>query len=107
MKETDGAAVVIINTQPPSQAGLQALAKEVRKKLATTVPDFKFVGASTINIPAGQAASISYARTKEGTANTLVVVPAGGRIYTLNAVIPGGEKEAAAEAAAIIRSFNA
>jgi hypothetical protein len=107
MQQTDGAGVVIINTQPPSSAGLNALAKEVEKKLEATIPDFKLVGVSTINIPAGQAASISYARTKQGTADTLVVVPAGGRIYTLNAVIPGSEREAAEEAATIIRSFNA
>jgi predicted Zn-dependent protease len=107
MQQTNGAGVVIINTQPPSNAGLDAVAKEVQKKLQSTIPDFKLINASTINIPAGQAASISYARTKAGTADTLVVVPAGGRIYTINAVIPGGEKAAAQQAAAIIRSFNA
>jgi predicted Zn-dependent protease len=107
MQQTEGSGVVIINTQPPSDASLTALAKEVQAKLEKTISDFKLIGASTINIPAGQAASISYARTKEGTADTLVVVPAGGRIYTLNAVVPGGQKAAAEEAANIIKSFNA
>jgi hypothetical protein len=107
MQQTDGAGVVVINTQPPTNAGLDALSKELQTKLRKTIPDYKLIGANTINIPAGQAASISYARAKEGTADTLVVVPAGGRIYTLNAVVPGGEKAGAREAAAIIKSFDA
>jgi hypothetical protein len=106
LQETNGAGVVIINTQPPSQAGLAALAKKVQSKLERTIPDFKLVGASTINLPSGQAESISYARTKQGTADTLVLAPAGGRIYTLNAIIPGGEQTAAQQAAQIINSFN-
>jgi hypothetical protein len=107
MQQTDNVGVVIINTQPPSNASLTALSKEVQDKLETKIPDFKLIGASTINLPAGQAASISYARTKEHTSDTLVVVPAGGRIYTLNAVVPGGQDAAAKDAADIIKSFNA
>jgi predicted Zn-dependent protease len=107
MQQTEGSGVVIINTQPPSDASLTALSKEIQARLAKTLGDFKLIGASTINIPAGQAASISYARTKENTADTLVVVPADGRIYTLNAVVPGGQEAAAEDAASIITSFNA
>jgi hypothetical protein len=107
MQQTDGAGVVIINTQPPTSAGLPSLEKEVLTKLQKTIPDFRLINATTINLPAGQAASISYARTQQGTADTLVVVPAGGHIYTLNSIIPGGEKAAAQEAAQIISSFNA
>jgi hypothetical protein len=107
MQQTDGAGVVIINTQPPSSASLPALAKELEKKLKQTVPDYEQIGTSTLNLPAGQAVQISYARTKAGTADTLVVVPAGGRIYTLNSVIPGGDEKAVKQAIAIITSFNA
>lgn len=107
MQQTDGPGVVIINTQSPTNATLAALAKQVQTKLQKTIPDFTLINSKTINLPAGQAASISYARPKAGTANTLVVVPAGGRIYTLNAVVPGGEDKAAQQAAQIINSFNA
>lgn len=107
MQQTDGSGVVIINTQAPTKASLDSLTREVAKKLAKTIPDFQLIKSSTISIPAGQAASISYARPKQGTADTLVIVPAGGRIYTLNAVVPGGEEDAARQAAEIINSFNA
>jgi hypothetical protein len=107
MQQTDGAGVVIINTQPPSSGSLEALGKEIQAKLEKNIPDYKAIGTSTLNLPAGQAFQISYARTKAGTADTLVIVPAGGRIYTLNSVIPGGDKQAVKEAVDIINSFNA
>jgi hypothetical protein len=107
MQQTNGAGVVIINTQPPTSGSLQALGKEIQKKLKTSLPDYKPIGTSTLNLPAGQAVQISYARTQAGTADTLVVVSAGGRIYTLNSVIPGGDKDAVKQAIEIIQSFNA
>lgn len=107
MQQTDGAGVVIINTQPPTNGSLPALSKEIQKQLKQNIPDYKPIGTSTLNLPAGQAVQISYARTKAGTADTLVVVSAGGRIYTLNSVVPGGDKQAVEQAIAIITSFNA
>lgn len=107
IRQKQGGGVVIVNTQPPSAASLTKLSKQLQAKLKKTIPDFKLVSARTISIPAGQALEISYARTSKGTANTLVVVPAGGRIYTLNAVVPGGQKTAAQQVADIINSFNA
>jgi hypothetical protein len=107
MQQTDGAGVVIINTQPPTSGSLDALAKQIEAKLKNNIPDYKPIGTSTLNLPSGQAVQISYARTKAGTADTLVIVPAGGRIYTLNSVIPGGDKASVKEAVDIIQSFNA
>src|SRR3954447_11628079 len=107
MRQTDGAGVVIVNTQPPTSGSLQALGKEIEKKLKKNIPDYKPIGTSTLNLPSGQAVQISYARTQAGTADTLVIAPAGGRIYTLNSVIPGGDKQAVKEAVDIINSFNA
>lgn len=107
MKQAEGAGVLIINTQPASSASVAAVGKTVEQKLRRTIPDFKLVGAGPFNLEAGQAFQISYARTKAGTANTLVVVPAGGRIYTLNSVVPGGDQDAVQQAIDMIKSFNA
>jgi hypothetical protein len=107
MQQTEGAGVLIINTQPPSNAPVAAVGKKVEAKLRQSVPDFRLVGAGPFNLEAGQAFQISYARTKAGTANTLVVVPAGGRIYTLNSVVPGGDQDAVKQAIDMIKSFNA
>jgi hypothetical protein len=107
MQQTDGSGVVIINTQPPTSGSLEALGKEIEGKLKKNVADYKPIGTGTLNLPAGQAFQISYARTKAGTAVTLVIVPAGGRIYTLNSIVSGGDEESVKEAIQIIQSFNA
>jgi hypothetical protein len=107
LRQTDGTGIVIINTQPQTRASLPALANELESELSQKINDFELVKSRIINLPAGQAISITYARTGKGTANTLVVAPAGGHVYTLNAVVPAGEKSAARDVAAIIGSFNA
>jgi hypothetical protein len=107
LRQTDGPAIVIINSQPQTSASLPQLSKELQSKLEQKISDFKLVRSRIINVPAGQAISITYARTAKGTANTLVVVPAGGHVYTLNAVVPAGEEAAARQVAEIINSFNA
>jgi hypothetical protein len=107
LRKTDGTGVVIINTQPETSAALPQLSDKVEANLKQQIPDFKLIGTKMINVQAGQAASITYARKKKATVNTLVVVPAGGRLYTLNATVPTGEKAAAQQIAVIISSFNA
>src|SRR4051794_15631707 len=107
IRQTDGTGVIIVNTQPQTNASLAQLSDEVQKSLKKTVPDFKLVGAQTIEAPAGEAISISYARTTKGPANSLLVVPADGRIYTLNSVVPAGQDGVAREAGEILKSFDA
>jgi hypothetical protein len=107
IRQIDGTGIVIINTQPQTSASLPQLAEELESKLRQKIDDFKLVRSRIITVPAGQAISITYARTGKGTANTLVVAPAGGHVYTINAVVPAGEEDAARDVAAIIDSFNA
>jgi hypothetical protein len=107
LQQKDGTGIVIINSQPPTAASLPKLSKQLQSKLKQKIPDYHFVKADTINVAAGQALSITYTRSRKGTANTLVVVPAGGHVYTLNAVVPAGQKETARQVNDIINSFNA
>ena len=107
IRQSDGNGIVVINTQAGTKGSLQKLSTKLVSKLQTTIPDFKLVSAHTVTVKAGPALSISYARTKKGTANTLLVVPVAGRIYTLNAVVPAGQKGAAQDAGSILSSFDA
>ncbi len=99
--------IVVINVEPPSKASLAQLSKQLQAKLSEQIPDFELVKAHTVQVRAGPALSISYARTQKGTANTLLVVPAAGHLYTLNAVVPAGQEGAAKEAGSILSSFDA
>ena len=107
LRRTDGNGIVVINTQPGTKGSLQQLSRKLVSKLRNSIPDFKLVSAHTVLVEAGPALSISYARTKQGTADTLLLVPAAGRIYTLNAVVPAGQEDAAHDAGIILSSFDA
>jgi hypothetical protein len=107
LRQLNGTGIVIINSQPQTAASLPKLSKELQAKLKDKISDFQLVKADTINIPAGQALSITYTRATKGTANTLIVIPAGGHVYTMNAVVPAGEEDTARQVTQIINSFNA
>lgn len=107
LRKTDGTGVVIVNTQPLTSGSLPQLSDKLQTKLKEEIPDFKLIDAKTTNVQAGQGISITYARTSKATVNTLVVVPAGGHLYTLNATVPNGAKASAQQVAQIISSFNA
>jgi hypothetical protein len=107
IRKTDGTGVVIVNTQPPTSGNLPQLSDKLQAKLKQEIPDFKLVDARTTTVKAGQGISITYAREEKATVNTLVVVPAGGHLYTLNATVPIGAKASAQQVAQIISSFNA
>jgi len=101
-----GNGVVTINVQPGTNADYSKLSKDLEKRLAERIPDFKLVASHPVEVQAGRALSISYARTKQGTANTLLLVPGSGRLYTLNAAVPAGQTVSAQGAAQILSSFD-
>jgi len=106
LRETDGKGIVVINVNPRTDASLSKLSDQLEARLSRTIPDFKLVESRTVRVNAGRALSLSYARTKKGTATTLLVVPTSGGLYTLNAVVPAGQDDAARDAANILSSFD-
>jgi hypothetical protein len=58
------------------------------------------------NLGGTQALIYSFARTKTGTAQTLVIVPSGNSSYTLNAVVPPRSPDSAREVGAMIATFR-
>ena len=106
LRETDGKGIVVINVNAPTKADLSKLSDQLEARLSKTIPDFKLVKSRTITVNAGRALSFSYARTKKGTATTLLAVPTSQGLYTLNAVVPAGQDDAARDAAGILNSFD-
>ena len=106
MRREGGQGVVVLNRQSGSAGDLRRLERQLDRRLPRGIRDFKKVNARTIEVEAGPALLYSYAREREGTAHTLLVVPAGDRSYSVNAAIPGGSQEAAAEVGRILRGVD-
>lgn len=106
LRQSGGEGIVAIGEERGVSRNLTRLSRALRAELRERFPDFKLVRTRRIAVEAGPALSLSYARTRKGTAHTLLVVPAGDRSYTLNAVVPAGHDEAAAAVGEILASFD-
>jgi hypothetical protein len=106
LRQKKGNGAVVVNVERGSSPSLSKLSRELESKLKQKIPDFKFVGSRTVTVKAGQAQLISYARAKKGTANSLLVVPAGGKTFSLSVVVPASQRAGARDAAKILSSFD-
>jgi hypothetical protein len=106
LRQTDGNGIVVIHVESQTSASLSKLSNQLEARLSQTIPDFKLVNSRKVKVQAGRALSLSYARTQQGTANTLLVVPTSKGLYNLNAVVPAGQEDAARDAASILSSFD-
>jgi hypothetical protein len=108
LRRKDGKGYVIIRRErgaPPKN--LSALGASLGRQLKKRIPDLKLRSTKTVKIRSGTALFTSYIRKKTGTVQSVVVVPAGNRTFTLNTVSRGGANNVAREIGRMIVSFDA
>ena len=106
LRRSDGRGTVVVAKRPPVTMPLDRMPAALKARLDKRFPDFREVGAKVVNLGDSRALVYTFARTKTGTAQSLVVVPNGDHSFTLNAVVPPQSPEAAREVGAIIASFR-
>lgn len=106
LRREEGQGLVVVNAPARRERDLDAISRRLDARLKKALPDFRRVGARAVRVKAGRALLYSYARTRRGTAHTVLVVPARSRTYTLNAVVPAGADDAAREVGLILNSFD-
>ena len=106
LRRADGKAFIVVREQKPLTGDPHKLVRGLDRELERRLGDFTRTQAQVVNIEAGQAISYTYARMRAGTANGVVLVPAGDRSYSIDTVVVGGANDAARELGAIVRSFE-
>ena len=106
LRRKDGRGTVVITERGPVAIPLDQLATQLKGRLNKRFSDFREIGAKTVSLKSGRALVYTFARTKTGTAQSLVVVPGEKRSYTLNAIVPPRSPDAAREVGAMIASFQ-
>jgi hypothetical protein len=107
LRRNDGQGVVVIRREtgaPP--ADLNTLGAQLGQQLKRRVPGLKLHTQKLVKIRSGTALYTSYV-TKKGTVQSVVVVPAGSRTFSINTVSRGGADNVAREIGKMILSFNA
>jgi hypothetical protein len=98
--------IVITGARSNPSLTLTQLGPSISKKITSSFKDARTVSAKLVTVPAGKAFYYSFVRTKAGTVNALMVVPAGTITYQLNSVVPGDQPLAAREIGKIFLSFT-
>ena len=106
LRRKDGRGTVVVQRRGRVTTPLERLPEKLAARLDKQFPDFREVGARTISLGGTRALLYTFARTKTGAAQSLVVVPAAGGSFTLNAVVPAHSPDAAREVGAMIASFR-
>ena len=106
VRRKDGLGFVIVRREGAAPKSFEAFTRQLDREFKQRIPDFQRRSVRTFEVAAGPAFFYSYIRKKQGTANSVVIVPNGERSYVLTGVVRGGKKEAARELAQIIVSFD-
>jgi hypothetical protein len=98
--------IVVTRARSNPKLGLTTLGSTLSKAIASRFPDAKTVTVKLVKVRSGDAFYYAFIRTKAGTVNALLVVPAGAITYELNSVVPGNQPDAAREVGQIFLSFG-
>jgi hypothetical protein len=106
LRRTDGHGTLVVTTRPALTTPLDRVATGLKRRLSQQFTDFREIGAKLVTLHGTRALVYTFARTKTGTAQSIVVVPAGDHSFTLNAVVPPQSPQAAREVGAMVASFD-
>ena len=106
VRREDGRAFLTVREEKPLAGDPDKLVGDLDGELGRRFGDFRKGTAQVVELEAGQAISYTYARTRVGTANGVLLVPAGDRSYVIDTVVAAGANDAARELGAIVRSFD-
>ena len=106
LRRIDGQGTIVVAARPALTTPLPRVAAGLKKNLRTRFNDFREIGAKLVTLHGARSLIYTFARTKTGTAQSIAVVPAGDRSFTLNAIVPPQSPDSAREVGAIFASFD-
>ena len=105
--ERDGnSGLFVVRRESKAAPTKKSFGDELDKEISDRVPDYEPGTVRTVKTAAGSAFYFSYARTKAGTANSIVVVPDGSASFVLESSSAANDRDAAKDIAAMIGSFG-
>jgi hypothetical protein len=107
LQRRDGNGLVVVRrTTAPKHQTLTAVSKRLTAGFKKRFADFSFVSARLQRLRGGSAFLYTFIRTKNGTAQSVALTAVRGSSFTLDSAAAVGDRRAAAEVAAIVRSFG-
>jgi hypothetical protein len=107
LRRDDRRGILIINRQGRITRDVDALSRQLDRRLKRRFSDFRKVSSQTVNVKAGRAFLYSYIRKRKGTVHSLLSVQTSSGGYTLNAVVRADARDVARQVGVMFRSFDA
>jgi hypothetical protein len=98
--------IVVRPVTMPANEPLSKLAGQITAQLKRRFTDFKLVNARVAQTRGGTGFLYTFARTKAGVVQSILVARAGTRIYSLYAVAPAAQPEIARQTGQILSTFG-
>lgn len=107
LRRSDRTAMIVVRpaTMPANQP-LSKLATQITAELKKRFTDFKLVGARVARTRGGAGFLYTFARTKAGVVQSILVARAGRQVYSLYAVAPAAQPGIARQAGQILGTFG-
>lgn len=102
----DRKGMLIVRERPRVRGSLGSLPKKLGPELGERMDDAEPVSARIVRLGEREALTYTFIRSKTGMVQSITVVPAGSRTFTLEGVVPGDSPEVARQIGAIVGSFE-
>jgi len=106
VRSADGSGTIVVARNPRNDLSPAQLSSGLKRRLKGRFADLREVSSKVVTLPAGRAFIYSFARTKTGIAQTLVIVSAGSSTYAINAVVRPGTPATARQVGAMLGTFD-
>lgn len=106
LARSDHKATVVIRPRAAVRGSYERLRRGLTKRLKSRFADFEPVSEQVTPLGTGEGFVYAFARSNANRVQSVVVVPAGDRAYTLDVVAAGDEPTVAREVGAMVRSFQ-
>lgn len=107
IRRSDGGGFLAVQEQQGKlEDSTKKISEDLTKRLEKQIKDFRFVRSDNVKLPAGDALSYTFIRSRTGQVQNLVVLPKAGVTYTLNSIVAGKAEKAATEVGQMVRSFD-
>ena len=107
LRRADGRGVVSMHVQPRLDGSLNAVERDLDRRLERTMPDARHVATRVVRLSTGPALSYTFVNERKGLAHAIVVAPAGARTLVIETAARGDAAEVATEIGGIVRSLRA
>jgi len=102
----DGLATIAVRPAPALRGTTAEISRALAARLKQRFPGFKPLNARVARLRGGKAMVYTFLRNPAGTVQTVVIAPAAGRVWEVDAILSGAAPQVARQTGAMLATFG-